>query len=52
MRAPLKLTVVVPNEHWVLVANGVEETTRLPATDPKAGNILGTFNGSEVVSSI
>ena len=58
IRASLKLSVVVPNPDWILIANGVESLVRAPASDAKAravlashdikSSLLATFDGGFV----
>ena len=40
IRADLKLSVIVPREDWILIANGVEKTARKSMTDAEAQALI------------
>ena len=51
MRAPLKLTVISPQASWALIANGVEQATKVPISDEVAKSVLEAFAGSSIIES-
>jgi len=52
IRAPLKLSVIVPHAKWNLIANGVEQATRVAVDNAKAKPVLDTFKNSAVLASL